>query len=148
MKHKLSKRISVLQNDLVCLPLLFMRRIDVFKVNFGLFNGWTEALEAEIGLVIHLQFKSANFCLLGAFITTCPHLWHQKATFEWEGRKGYREPAPSPRIQASLLTLSAKEAERNNLQNIHRQDRGGDAPAFNSSFWEHPLRSVSSHGGP
>lgn len=42
-------------------------------------------LGAEIGLVIHLQFKSANFCLLDAIITTCPSLWPQKATFQGEG---------------------------------------------------------------
>lgn len=36
-------------------------------MNLGLSSGWTKVLEAETGFVIRLQFKSTNFCLLGAF---------------------------------------------------------------------------------
>ena len=106
-------------------------------------NGWTKALEAEVGLVIHLQFKSTDSCLPGALITTYPNLWHQKTTFQGKERS---EPSLLTGRQAFPLTLSLREAEKSHWQNLHRQAGSEGASPLNTSSWGTPRETPLAGG--
>lgn len=65
--------------------------------------------------MIHLRFKSANFCLLRAFITACPHLWHGAQPSSERGAED-STATPSPSMQASLRHTQGRGTEKRSAE--------------------------------